>query len=55
VVVRPRFDAASLSTSWLHWPIVHPLFVALDLALDRARGTEIRQDWDVPHPFRKVW
>jgi hypothetical protein len=55
LVVRPRFDAASLSTSWLHWPIVHPLFVALDLALDRARGTEILQDWRVPDPIRKVW
>jgi DNA-binding transcriptional ArsR family regulator len=55
LVVRPRFDAVSLSTSWLHWPVVHPLFVALDLALDRARGTEILQDWNVPRPFRKVW
>jgi len=55
LVVRPRYDATSMSTSWLHWPVVHPLFVALDLSLDRARGTEILQDWDVPEPFRKVW
>jgi hypothetical protein len=55
LAVRPRYDATSMSTSWLHWPLVHPLFVALDLALDRARGTEILQDWDVPEPFRKVW
>lgn len=55
LVVQPRFDAASLSTSWLHWPVVHPLFVALDLSLDRARGTEILQGWNVPHPFHKVW
>lgn len=55
LVVRPRYDATSMGTSWLHWPVVHPLFVALDLALDRARGTEILQDWEVPAPFRKVW
>jgi hypothetical protein len=55
LAVRPRYDATSMSTSWLHWPVVHPLFVALDLALDRARGTEILEDWDVPKPFRKVW
>ena len=55
LVVRPRFEAPSLATSWLHWPVVHPLFVALDLSLDRARGAEILRDWNPPAPFRRVW
>jgi len=55
LVVRPRYDNASMSTPWLHWPLVHPLFVALDLAQDRARGVEILGDWSPPAPFRRVW
>ena len=55
LVVRPRYDAPSPATPWLHWPVVHPLFVALDLALDRARGVEILGDWNPPAPFRRVW
>lgn len=55
LVVRPRYDAPSLATPWLHWPVVHPLFVALDLSLDRARGVEILRDWSPPAPFRRVW
>lgn len=32
----------------------HPLFVALDLAQDRARGREILDGWH-PKEFRRVW
>ena len=55
LAVRPRYEAPSLATPWLHWPVVHPLFVALDLSLDRARGVEILRDWNPPAPFRRVW
>jgi hypothetical protein len=55
LVVRPRYDAPTHATPWLHWPVVHPLFVALDLSLDRARGVEILGDWTPPQPFKRVW
>jgi hypothetical protein len=55
LAVRPRYDSSSFAVPWLHWPVVHPLFVALDLGLDRARGVEILGDWDPPAPFRRVW
>ena len=54
-VVVPRYDAESLSTPWLEWPLTHPLFVALDLARDRSRGVEILADWTPPAGFRRVW
>ena len=37
------------------WPIAHPLFVALDLARDSARGVEILNDWTPPDGFDRVW
>lgn len=55
LVVCPRFAANAMTTSWLHWPIVHPLFAALDLAQDRARGVEILEGWTPPAPFTRVW
>jgi hypothetical protein len=55
LTVRPRYEAPTLATPWLHWPVVHPLFVALDLSLDRARGVEILRDWNPPAPFKRVW
>jgi len=55
LVVCPRYEAASLATPWLEWPVAHPLFVALDLSLDRARGVEILGDWNPPAPFKRVW
>lgn len=55
LVVRPRYEAPALATPWLEWPVVHPLFVALDLSLDRARGVEILRDWNPPTPFKRVW
>jgi hypothetical protein len=55
LVVRPRYNAPSHRKRSLDWPIVHPLFVALDLSLDRARGVEIVGDWTPPPPFERVW
>ena len=39
---------------WLHWPIAHPVVVALDLAQDLSRGREILDDW-TPRGFDRVW
>ncbi len=55
LVVRPRYSANAMATSWLEWPIVSPLFAALDLAQDRARGVEILEGWAPPAPFARVW
>lgn len=35
-----------------HWPLAHPVAIALDLAQDRARGREILEDWSPPE---RVW
>lgn len=35
-------------------PTTHPLFVALDLAADPARGAEVLEAWE-PEGFRRVW
>ena len=37
------------------WPLVHPLFVALDLAQDSGRGTEVLASWDPPDGWHRVW
>ncbi len=37
------------------WPLVHPLFVALDLAQDPGRGAEALASWDPPEGWRRVW
>jgi hypothetical protein len=55
LVVRPRNTPNAMASSWLEWPIVHPLFAALDLAQDRARGVEILEEWTPPAPFARVW
>lgn len=52
---RERFDPTSIATPWLHWPLAHPVIVALDLAQDRARGREILMDWTPPATFSRVW
>lgn len=52
LVCFERFD--SDSDEWGHWPFAHGLFAALDLAQDRARGTEILADWE-PKGFTRVW
>jgi len=40
---------------WLHWPFVHPVVAALDLAQDRSRGQEILQDWRPTNGVTRVW
>jgi hypothetical protein len=52
LVCAERVDRAS--DEWGHWRFAHGLFVALDLAQDRARGTEILADWQ-PRDFSRVW
>lgn len=37
------------------WPLAHPLFVALDLAQDPDRGTEVLASWDPPQRWQRVW
>ena len=37
------------------WPLVHPLFVALDLAQDPDRGTAVLAAWDPPEEWQRVW
>jgi hypothetical protein len=54
---RRRVDTSKLGRDhpWARWPAVHPVFAALDLAVDPARGREILDDWSPPDPFRRVW
>jgi hypothetical protein len=52
---RERFDRSSVATPWLHWPLAHPVIVALDLAQDRSRGREILSEWKPPKEFSRVW
>ncbi len=52
LVCVARFDRES--DEWGHWRFAHGLFAALDLAQDRARGTEILADWQ-PEDFAHVW
>jgi hypothetical protein len=52
-VCAHRIDATGWSTE--HWPLAHPLFVALDLAGDPGRGREVLQGWTPPEPWRRVW
>lgn len=37
------------------WPLAHPLFVALDLAQDPARGQQILSEWTPPARWIRVW
>ncbi len=37
------------------WPLVHPVFVALDLAQDPDRGSEVLAAWDPPGRWQRVW
>lgn len=52
LVCARRFDRDS--SEWGNWRFAHGLFAALDLAQDRARGTEILDDWN-PRDFARVW
>jgi len=52
---RQRVPANSGSgTQGSRWPLVHPLFVALDLAQDPARGREILATWE-PEGYGVAW
>ena len=52
---RQRLPASSgTGTQGTRWPLVHPLFVALDLAQDPARGREILTTWE-PEGYVDVW
>ena len=54
---RRRVDTSKLGRHhpWAEWPAVHPVFAALDLAVDPARGREILDAWSPPDPFLRVW
>jgi len=54
---RRRVDTTRLERDhpWAEWPAVHPVFAALDLAVDPSRGREILDGWSPPEPFRRVW
>lgn len=52
-VCAQRVDATGWSNE--HWPLAHPLFVALDLAGDPGRGREVLESWTPPAPWRRVW
>ncbi len=44
-----------VKTNPYHWPLAHPVFVALDLAQDAGRGREILDAWTPPEPWSRVW
>lgn len=50
-IVQQRID---LDTNSLHWPLAHPVFVALDLAQDSGRGREILDTW-TSDGWTRVW
>ena len=52
-VCERRLDASGWSDE--HWPLAHPLFVALDLAQDPGRGREILSEWTPAGPAQRVW
>jgi hypothetical protein len=52
---RQRLAASrGTGTQGSRWPLVHPLFVALDLAQDPARGREVLATWE-PEDYVGVW
>jgi hypothetical protein len=50
----PRFEAIGPRSVFGKFRLTHPVFVALDLAADKARGVEILSDWN-PKGFVRVW
>ena len=54
LVTGTRRTVESSSAPWMHWPAVHPVVVALDLAQDLARGREILSEW-TPDGAIRVW
>lgn len=58
MVCSRRYDAATQpGPRYEEFLLAHPLFVALDLARDPARGREILEGWDPEGPdgFRRAW
>jgi hypothetical protein len=53
LICSRRVDASPWASE--SWPLVQPLFVALDLARDPGRGREILSDWTPPERWRRVW
>jgi hypothetical protein len=51
----PRFEAKAQVGAVPQFFFTHPLFVALDLASDKARGSEILSGWIPPRGFTRVW
>ena len=50
----PRFESPSRRVAFVEFFLTHPVFVALDLASDKARGVEILSGWN-PKGFARVW
>lgn len=55
VTSEREMHSQSLATPWLHWPLAHPVVVALDLARDKSRGREILEGWRSPRGYTQVW
>jgi hypothetical protein len=53
LVCSRRVDGAGWANA--AWPLVNPLFVALDLAQDPGRGREILDAWTPGKPWSRVW
>jgi hypothetical protein len=53
LVCSPRYGPPDRA-GWMEWFVTHPLFIALDLAADKARGVEILEEW-TPEGFPRVW
>jgi hypothetical protein len=53
LVTNRRIDWSKRSNT--EWPLVHPVFVALDLSRDPDRGTEALAAWDPPGGWQRVW
>jgi len=59
IVVPPTplacMDRQDAPSGTLAWPTLHPLYLALDLAQDRARGHEILEGWTPTIPTPRPW
>jgi hypothetical protein len=55
MVCEQRIDGIQHNLGNEGWPLAHPLFVALDLAGDPGRGTEVLEGWHPPEPWHRVW
>lgn len=53
--VQLRYFPRGRAKKTRQWPLAHPLFVALALARDKARGFDALTSWTPPEPFLKVW